>query len=142
MRRFCNHTRGRAELREAIKTYLDALYGLDLNRDRISVPGSTMLGITIAAQMSLNKGDHALIVSPNWPNIETTFQVTGADVGFVRQRQEHGRWRLVLAGLLDAVRPNTPRNPTGWVMSSVEQAELLAFCRDRQSKPAQCLQAT
>ncbi|NKC15970.1 MAG: aminotransferase class I/II-fold pyridoxal phosphate-dependent enzyme [Gammaproteobacteria bacterium] len=136
---FYNHTRGRIELRSAIKRYLDQLYGLDLNPDRVSVPGSTMLGITIAAQMCLNKGDHSIIVSPNWPNIESTFQVTGAQVCFVRQRQEGGEWQLELSDLYAAVQPNTraifintPCNPTGWVMTPDEQREVLEFCRRRQ----------
>lgn len=135
---FYTHTRGRLPLRKAIKRYLDGLYGLDLDLERITVPGSTMLGITIAAQMSLNRGDHGLIVSPNWPNIETAFQVTGAHVEQVRQRQDNGRWGLHLDDLFSAVRENTraifvnsPCNPTGWVMRQPEQQRLLEFCRQR-----------
>ncbi|MGD8416669.1 MAG: pyridoxal phosphate-dependent aminotransferase, partial [Pseudomonadales bacterium] len=37
---FYTHTRGRPELRAALKTYLDALYGIDLDERRITVPGS------------------------------------------------------------------------------------------------------
>jgi aspartate/methionine/tyrosine aminotransferase len=135
---FYTHTRGRGELRDALKAYLDALYGIDLDPDRISVPGSAMLGITIAVQMALSSGDHALIVSPNWPNIEATCRVTGAQVGFVRQRETASGWALTAREIAEAARPNTralfvnsPCNPTGWVMPPEEQAELLSFCRDR-----------
>ena len=51
---FYQHTRGKAELREAIRSYLNNLYNVDLSPDRISVPGSSMLGVTIAAQLALN----------------------------------------------------------------------------------------
>ena len=135
---FYSYARGRSELRDALKAYLDRLYGIDLDPDRITVPGSSMLGITIAAQMVLGRGDHALVVSPNWPNIERAFEIAGAEVGFVRQRPEGGRWGLDLGelfaactGRTRAIFVNSPCNPTGWVMKAEEQTELLAFCRER-----------
>ena len=135
---FYTHTRGRSELRAAIKRYLDDLYGLDLDPDRITVPGAAMMGITIAAQMALTTGDRALVVSPNWPNIEIAYRITGAEVDFIRQRPtEHG-WSLDVSEIIDAVGPktksifvNSPCNPTGWVMAGEAQAELIAFCRER-----------
>ncbi|HJN50794.1 MAG: aminotransferase class I/II-fold pyridoxal phosphate-dependent enzyme [Pseudomonadales bacterium] len=136
---FYCHTRGTEDFRDAIKLYLDKLYGVDLARDRISVPGSAMLGITIAAQMALTSGSHALIVSPNWPNIENVYRVTGAEVSFIRQREESDGWCLSAREIIDHVKANTgsiyvnsPCNPTGWVMSADDQAELLEFCRKRQ----------
>ena len=135
---FYTHTRGRQDLRDALKRYLDALYGIDLDPDRITVPGSTMLGITIAVQMALGAGDHALIVGPSWPNIESTCRVTGADVEYVRQRQTSTGWRLDMDDVCAALRRrtralfvNTPCNPTGWVMQPDQQAELLDLCRQR-----------
>ena len=135
---FYTHTRGRQDIRDAIKRYLDALYGIDLDPDRITVPGATMLGVTIAAQMALGAGDHAIIVGPAWPNIESTYRVTGAQVEYVRQRQDGAGWSLDMAEVRAALRPrtrslfiNTPCNPTGWVMQSEQQAELLELCRER-----------
>jgi aspartate/methionine/tyrosine aminotransferase len=135
---FYANTRGRAELRDAIKLYLDRVYGINLNPDRISVPGSSMLGITLAAQMTLGRDRHALIVSPNWPNIEISVRATGADIGFVRQRMDNGRWHLNAEDIIDAVKTNTgaiyinsPCNPTGWIIAQDTLERLLAFCRDR-----------
>ena len=135
---FYVHTRGLPALRDSLKRYLDGLYGLDIHPDRITVPGSAMLGVTMAAQTALGRGDHALIVSPAWPNIEAVFRVTGAEIGHVRQRLTPHGWRLDLEELFAAARPNTravyvnsPCNPTGWVMSGEEQRRLLAFCRER-----------
>ena len=136
---FYDHPAGRADLRAAIKTYLDRLYGIDLETSRITVPGSTMLGIFMAARMTLGAGDHGLIVCPAWPNIDRSFRMTGGSFDFVRQRLEPGGWRLDLEDLFAAVRPatkavfvNSPSNPTGWVMSSEEQGRLLDFCRERR----------
>ena len=135
---FYVHTRGLPELRNAVKRYLDALYGLDIHPDRITVPGAAMLGVTMAAQTALGRGDHALIVSPAWPNIEAVFRVTGAATGHVRQRLTPRGWRLDTDELFAAARPetraiyvNSPCNPTGWVMPREEQRRLLAFCRER-----------
>ena len=133
-----SYARGRSELRCALKAYLDRLYGIALDPDRITVPGSSMLGITIAAQMALGRGDHALVVSPNWPNIETAFRVAGAEVGFVRQHRDDGRWALdvddvaaACSARTRAIFVNSPCNPTGWVMPAEDQARLLELCRER-----------
>ena len=135
---FYTHTRGRQDLRDALKRYLDALYGIDLHPDRITVPGATMLGLAIAAQMVLSTGAHAIIAGPAWPNIDRMFRTTGAEVEYVRQRRTGAGWRLDLDDVRAALRPgtralfvNTPCNPTGWVMPSEQQAELLELCRAR-----------
>jgi len=136
---FYGHTRGRTELRAALKTYLDRLYALDLDVDRITVPGASMLCITMAAQMCLTSGLHALVVSPHWPNIDRAFQVTGATYTCVRQRfRPEAGWSLAIDDVRGAAQSNTraifvntPCNPTGWVMKREEQEELLAFCRER-----------
>ena len=135
---FYGHARGRAELRKAIKTYLDRVYGLDLDFERITVPGSSMLGVTIAAQMTLGRGDHAIIVTPHWPNIDRAVKVIGAEFDYVRQQLDGNGWHLVLDDIVAAARDNTraiyvnsPSNPTGWVMRGVEQCQLLTFCRQR-----------
>jgi len=136
---FYSHTRGRPELRHALKTYLDGLYQVDLDERRITVPGAAMLGVTIAAQMALSNGDHGLIVGPVWPNIDSVFRVTGADVSYVRQRLTENGWQLTADEIIEQVRPqtraifvNSPCNPTGWVMSSEEQQKLLEFARAEQ----------
>ncbi|MGE0622220.1 MAG: pyridoxal phosphate-dependent aminotransferase [Pseudomonadales bacterium] len=133
---FYSHTRGRPELRAALKRYLDGLYGIDVDERRITVPGSAMLGITIAAQMVLTTGDHGLIVGPAWPNIAAVFRVTGARLTFVRQRLTENGWQLTADEIIEAVEPgtkaifvNSPCNPTGWVMAATEQAKLLEFAR-------------
>ena len=135
---FYVHTRGLPELRNAVKRYLDGLYGLDIHPERITVPGSAMLGVTMAAQTALGRGDHALVVSPAWPNIEAVFRVTGAEIGHTRQRLSPEGWHLDLRELFAEVQPrtkaiyiNSPCNPTGWVMALEEQRRLLDFCRQR-----------
>ena len=135
---FYSFTRGTLRLRTAIKEYLDRVYATDVHPDRITVPGSAMLAVTIAAQMALNKGDHVVVASPHWPNIDVAMQVAGAECSMVRQRQTDSGWQLDAAELITAVRSetrciyvNSPCNPTGWVMPADQQLELLTFCRER-----------
>ena len=137
-RTFYAHTRGLPELRDAVKAYLDELYELDIHPNRITVPGSAMLSVTMAAQTALNRGDHGLIVTPSWPNIEAVFKVTGAELGHTPQRLTRQGWQLNLDELFTAVKShtraiyiNSPCNPTGWVMTRDEQRLLLDFCRRR-----------
>lgn len=135
---FYANARGIPALRETLKTYLDRIYGLDLNPDRLLVPGPTMITVAMAAQASLSRGDQALIVSPYWPNIERAIQITGAEVTSFAQEQRNGRWFLDVDGLIAAVTDrtrliyvNSPCNPSGWVMTPEQQMQLLDFCRAR-----------
>lgn len=134
---FYTHTRGSLPLRAALKVYLDKLYNIDLDPDRITVPGAAMSGVNIAVQTALTNGDHGLIVGPAWPNIETCFRVSGAEVSYVMQHETDTGWQLSIAEIIQCIKPNTkaifvnsPCNPTGWVMKKNEQEELLNYCRE------------
>jgi aspartate aminotransferase len=135
---FYNMPQGRVELRTALKVYNDNLYKIDLNLDRIHVPGSTMLSVMIAAHMVIRPGDHAVIISPHWPNVEMAMKWAGADVSHFRQHSENNRWTLDLDRLMSACKPetkmiylNSPCNPTGYVMERPNQERLMDFCCSR-----------
>ncbi|MFO1039454.1 MAG: pyridoxal phosphate-dependent aminotransferase [Geminicoccaceae bacterium] len=133
---FYGYTRGQLPLREALKRYLDRLYGIDVHPDRISSPGSTMLTVTIACQKILRPGDEVILVSPYWPNIRTVVEIQHGRTVDVRLREGPGRWWLDLDEVAAAITPrtravyvNSPSNPTGWVMSTDEQKAMLDLCR-------------
>ena len=96
---FYVNTRGKYSLRAGIGDYLQSIYGLRIDPERISVPGSSMMGVTIAVQMALTQGDEALLVGPYWPNIETACRVAGADIVTVRQHESTHAWSLELEAL-------------------------------------------
>ena len=135
---FYDIPQGRADLRAALKVYHDTLYEIDLSLDRIHVPGSTMLSVMIAAQMVIRPGDHAVIISPHWPNVEMAMKWAGAEVSHFRQHSENSLWSLNLELLMSACKPetkimylNSPCNPTGYVMERPDQERLMDFCRSR-----------
>lgn len=135
---FYENARGRPDLRAAIKRYLDRLYCVDIDVDRISAPGSTMLCCTLTVQIALGRGDHAILVSPFWPNIERSVQIAGATQSHVRQRIVDGHWQLDIENIIAAITPltrmiylNSPCNPSGWVMPSADQQKLLEICREK-----------
>jgi aspartate/methionine/tyrosine aminotransferase len=135
---FYNNPQGRDELRAALKVYQDTLYNIDLNLDRIHIPGSTMLSVMIAAHMVIRPGDHTVIITPHWPNVEMAMKWAGAEVSHFRQHSVNNRWSLDLDGLMSVCKPetkmiylNSPCNPTGYVMERPSQELLMDFCRSR-----------
>jgi len=135
---FYAHTRGHPRLRIAIQQYLQRLYNVDIDESRITVPGASMSAINIAAQSALTAADHAVIIGPAWPNIGLAYRMTGAEITQVSQTLDHNGWTLDMDRVRDALKSNTrslfvnsPCNPTGWIMSPEQQAQLLELCRDR-----------
>ena len=135
---FYSNSRGSLSLRQALHDYHQRLYGIDLADERIIVPGSTMLGVLLAGQCMLEKGDEILLIGPYWPNIGSVADICGATTREVRLREGPGRWWLDLNEVEDTLTPatkcvyvNTPSNPTGWIMSVEEQQALLDLCRKR-----------
>ncbi len=134
---FYSYPRGHRPLRDAIKTYLDRIYRIDLDPDRISAPGSTMLTVMMTGQCLIEPGDEVVLISPYWPNIRTVVEVLGGRTVDVRLREGPGRWSLDLEAVgaaigrrTKAIYVNSPSNPTGWVMAEAEARALLGLCRN------------
>ncbi|MDA9009160.1 aminotransferase class I/II-fold pyridoxal phosphate-dependent enzyme [Alphaproteobacteria bacterium] len=130
--------RGHQPLRASLKTYLDGLYKTDIDPDRITVPGSTMLSVFMSFMALLEKGDEIIMISPFWPNALDAVKMIGATTTDVRLEERDGRWHLnlekvkaAIGSKTKAIYVNTPSNPTGWVMSSEEQKSLLTLARER-----------
>ena len=133
---FYSYSRGTPALRAGLKTYLDRLYGIDLHPDRITVAGSTMLSVVVAAEYLLDRDDEIVLLGPYWPNIRVAARLMGARSVDVRLRAGERRWELDLGEVARAITPrtkavyvNTPSNPTGWIMSAEEGSALLDLCR-------------
>jgi aspartate aminotransferase len=139
---FYAHARGIVPLREAIRDFHRRVVNVDLDMERISIPGAAMMAVVCALQCVVETGDNVVCVSPVWPNIFQAAQICGAEIKFARLEEEWTssppRWRLDLDKLFSACDARTkaifiasPGNPTGWIMQLNEQRAVLEFARRR-----------
>ena len=136
---FYAQNRGIPPLRETIASYSTSLIGRPIDVDRITVSASGMAAIMLVSQALVDAGDNVLIIGPLWPNCAGTVEVMGGEARSVPLKpDETGTWHLdmndIAAACDDRTRAiyvNSPGNPTGWVMESDQQRELLEFARTR-----------
>ncbi|MFF0630738.1 aminotransferase class I/II-fold pyridoxal phosphate-dependent enzyme [Streptomyces sp. NPDC004296] len=90
----------------------------------------------LAMNVLLDRGDHAVVVTPNYQAAETVplalCEVTGVALDPDRD------WALHLDAIRAAIRPNTrvvsvnfPNNPTGKVIGTADFTELARLCDER-----------
>lgn len=127
---------GKLAFREAICTYMNKIYGLDLTSQYITVTASGMQGLMLVAQAITNIGDRIVCIDPVWPNLGETFKIAGGNIEFLSLQPTNQHWQLDMDALLSLLTPdtkavlvNSPNNPTGWVMSAEEQKTLFAHCQ-------------
>jgi aspartate/methionine/tyrosine aminotransferase len=135
---FYESNRGIPALRAALAGYLTRLYGRPFETGHVTVTGSGLNALMIAAQTVLEPGDEVVALSPVWPNLEAIPRILRADVRPVPLEPEVGGWRLDLERLFDTcgartrlILINTPGNPTGWMMRDDEIRAVLDFARRR-----------
>lgn len=128
--------RGIAPLRQAIQDYHRRTHNLEIPLERISATSSGMTSIMISLQCLVEPGDNVVVITPIWPNIVIAIESMRATVRFVPLDAVDGEWSLDLGRVEAACDDRTraifvasPGNPTGWVMTSQEQRELLEIAR-------------
>ncbi|WP_369063146.1 pyridoxal phosphate-dependent aminotransferase [Burkholderia gladioli] len=132
---FYTHNLGAAPLREALADYVSSRHGP--TRDaQIAVTSAGVSALMLAAQLLVGAGDRVVAITPLWPNLVEIPKILGARVECVPLAFGEAGWRLDLERLLAALTPdtrmlfvNSPNNPTGWTLSTAEQAAILAHCR-------------
>lgn len=129
---------GIIELREALATYMNGLYGTKLSLENVCVAPSGMAALAVALQCIVAVGDAVVIPSPVWPNLPAAAEILDAEVVRVPIRPHCGQWRLDLDELFATCKPstsalliNSPNNPTGWMLEDADQRLILDFCRER-----------
>jgi aspartate aminotransferase len=136
---FYTYKAGLPELRAAIAEYQSGLYARPVSAQRVVVSSSGMTALMLAAQALIDQGDNLVIVAPVWPNIAAAVSIMGGEPRLAAlDPLPGGGWRLDPERLFAAcdartrgIFVNSPSNPTGWVISAAEIAELLAFARER-----------
>ncbi|HEV2650910.1 MAG TPA: aminotransferase class I/II-fold pyridoxal phosphate-dependent enzyme [Rhizomicrobium sp.] len=139
---FYSGSRGILPLREAVRAYHKRTVDVDVDVERISLPGAATLAVVTALQILCDTGDNVVIVSPIWPSIFQAAQMIGAEVRFARLTDDWNasppRWTLDLDRIFSqcdartkAIFVNSPGNPSGWVMTRDDQKALLEFARKK-----------
>ena len=123
-------TFGNPELRETIAALYDDIQNVDV----LCVAGAGE-GIYIAMHVLLEKGDHAIVVTPNYQSAETV-PLSICDVSGVALDPDDN-WSLDIDAVRAAIRPNTklisinfPHNPTGKILERERFDALVALCRE------------
>ncbi|WP_025098687.1 pyridoxal phosphate-dependent aminotransferase [Burkholderia sp. A1] len=132
---FYTHNLGAAPLREALADYVSSRHG-PTRAAQIAVTSAGVSALMLAAQLLVGAGDRVVAITPLWPNLVEIPKILGARVECVPLAFGEAGWRLDLERLLAALTPdtrmlfiNSPNNPTGWTLSTAEQAAILAHCR-------------
>jgi aspartate/methionine/tyrosine aminotransferase len=134
---FYSENAGLPALRESIARKYADLHNVAIDPMReIVVTASGVQALNLTIRCTLDPGDEALILSPNWPNgteIVRMFGATPREIPFVLR---HNRFAIDFAALEAALTPKTrlllytsPSNPLGWVATAEEQQQLLDFAR-------------
>jgi aspartate/methionine/tyrosine aminotransferase len=130
------HNLGRADLREALSSYLSVQHGEPVGFDRLAVTSAGVSALMIGTQLVAGPGDKVVIIGPIWPNLPEIPRILSAEVEVVPLEASQGGWRLDLDRLFDALTPNTralvinsPNNPTGWILPADARAPILERCR-------------
>jgi aspartate/methionine/tyrosine aminotransferase len=123
-------TFGNPELRQTIAALYDHIQGADV----LCFAGAGE-GIYIAMHVLLEKGDHAIVVTPNYQSAETV-PLSICDVSGVALDPDDN-WSLDIDAVRAAIRPNTklisinfPHNPTGKILERERFDALVALCRE------------
>jgi len=93
-------------------------------------------GLYTAMRVLLDKGDHAIVIVPNYQASET-IPMEICEVTGVALRPEDG-WQLAIDQVKKALKPHTklisinfPHNPTGVILERTRFDELIRLCRER-----------
>ena len=134
---FYTENAGLPGLRQAIADKYGELHGLNLDpRTEIAVTASGVQALNVSIRCTLDPGDEAIVLTPNWPNASAIVGLYGGRAREVPLVWRDGRYGLDLPALEAALSARTrllvyasPSNPLGWVARPDEQAVLLDFCR-------------
>jgi aspartate/methionine/tyrosine aminotransferase len=128
---------GFPSLRAAIAEKYQELHGVTLDpRQEIVVTQSGVQALNLSTRCTINPGDEALVLTPNWPNGREIIRLYGATPVEVPYARVGDRFTPDFDALEAALTPRTrmllytsPSNPLGWVATQAEQEALLDFAR-------------
>ena len=119
--------RGLVELRDAIARFESEQHGLTIDADQVVVTPGTLGALSLVTRAILGPGDEALLIEPCWGPYRNMVLLTGATPVGVPMSSSQAQFPIDIDRLNSAVTPqtkaiivNSPWNPTGQVLSTVE----------------------
>lgn len=128
---------GRPYLRDAISSYMSALYGKSIGVDRIAVTVSGGNALNLAFQSVLEEGDTVVTLTPAFPNLLSIPKLQGARTITHALEVKDGKWSLDVEAFLETAKGakvvllNSPSNPTGFMLTKDEIARIMEVLRER-----------
>jgi hypothetical protein len=124
-------------LRAAIAQKYAELHRVHLDpNSEILITASGVQALNVSIRCTLDPGDEAIVLTPNWPNGVEIVRLYGATPVEVPFTFDGRSYAIDFAAIEAALTPRTrllvytsPSNPLGWVASPADQQALLAFCR-------------
>ncbi len=134
---FYTENGGLPSLRAALAEKYAELHDVQLDpNSEIVVTASGVQALNVTIRCTINPGDEALVLTPNWPNGTEIVRLYGATPVEIPYAYGGATYVPDFAALEAAVTPKTklllytsPSNPLGWVATPQEQQALLDFCR-------------
>jgi aspartate/methionine/tyrosine aminotransferase len=134
---FYTENAGLPGLRRAIAEKYQELHGVRLDpRTEIAVTASGVQALNVSIRCTLDPGDEAIVLTPNWPNASAIVHLCAGAAREVPLAWDGKRYTLDLSAIRAALTPRTrlivyasPSNPLGWVAGPEEQRTLLDLCR-------------
>jgi aspartate aminotransferase len=128
---------GSPYLREALRSYYERIYGVNVPENRIFITQSGSTAMHVALSSLLDKGDEVVAVTPIWKNLLGAIELMQASVKEMSMDcDESGKWSLDLNKLFSTCTDKTrvlllvsPSNPTGWMASKEEMRAIIEFAR-------------
>jgi len=130
---FYTENAGLPGLRQAIAEKYRELHEVTLDpRTEILVTASGVQALNVAIRCTIDPGDEAIVLTPNWPNATAIVNLYAGGAREVPLAWEGQRCTLDLSAIEAALTPRTrlivyasPSNPLGWVARPEEQRSLL-----------------
>jgi len=134
---FYTENAGLPSLRRCVAESYRRLQGVELDpASEIVVTASGVQALNVGIRCALDPGDHAIMMTPAWPNGTSCAMMANAEVTQLAQPLCGDRYVIDFDALEAAITPRTrlllytsPSNPLGWVATDTEQQGLLDFAR-------------
>ena len=138
---FYSSNQGVPRLVETIAKYSSSLRNKEISSSRIMVTSAGMNALMMAAEAIVDPKDKVICITPVWPNFMRCIEIMGGEVIEIPliYSDKDNRWHLNIEEInkhikeVKAIYINSPNNPTGWMMQTQEQQEIIELCRKNQT---------